>query len=258
MDNNYYAPPQAELEQAPTQGTSARLPPDWGPVEVLKYSWELMQQNLGTWLAVAGIVFGVSLALNLITQGASFAINLVASQAGDGGEILAAVGALVVFGMSLIAWPINIWLAIGQARMALNAVRGVPLELGQLFTGMPWLLSGLGGTLLVGLGTVIGGCLLIVPGAIFATGMTLFNLVLVDQDPGAIGAMQRSWELTDGIKGRIFLTLFVVGVAAMVVTICTCGMGALLFVGLAPLLSVGLALIYETALDEKPHLRAGG
>lgn len=257
MDNNYYAPPQAELEVSPSATGGMRLPPDWGPVEVYKTAWELMQRNLGTWAAVAGIVFGVALVLNLLTQGVSFILNIAASAAGDQGEALAALGALVVGLLSLVSWPINLWLGMGQARMAVSAVRGEPIEVGQLFAGLPWLLSAMGGTLLIGLGTLAGTCLLVVPGAIFAMGMVLFNVVLVDQNPGAIGAMERSWALTDGYKGRIFLTLFVGSLAAMVLTICTCGAGMLAVVAAAPLFSIGSALIYETVLDERPHLRTG-
>lgn len=258
MDSNYYAPPQAELESSPSAGESMRLPPDWGPVEVFKYSWELMQRDLGTWLAVAGIVFGVSLVMNIAIQGMSFVINIAASAAGEQGEALAGLGGLAILALSFVSWPINLWLAMGQARMAVNATRGEHIEVGQLFGGLPWLLSALGGTILIGLGGLFGTCLLIVPGIIFSTGMILFSVVLVDQDPGAIGAMQRSWELTDGYKGRIFLTLFVAGLAFFVVGVCTCGMGMLLFAALAPLFSLATALIYETSLAERPHLRAGG
>ncbi len=257
MDDNLYAPPQSNLEVTPSSGSATRLPPDWGPVEVFKIAWELMQRNLGTWLAVAGIVFGISLVMSFITQILSVGFNVIGASVGDDEGVFAMLGAVVTMVFSFVTWPVNLWLAIGQARMAISAVRGQPIEIGQLFSGLPWLLSAVGGTLLVGVGMLFGFCLLIVPGVIFAVGMTLFTFVVVDQDPGAIAAIERSWALSDGYKGRIFLTFFVAGLAAMIITVCTCGTGALLFIALAPMFSVGLALIYETLLDEKPHLRAG-
>lgn len=258
MADNYYAPPQSELEVAPSSGGATRLPPDWGPVEVFKVSWELMQRNLGTWLAVAGIVFGVSLLMNILTQVTTFGFSLIGASVGDEEGVFAMLGMLVTFVMSLVAWPLNLWLAIGQTRMALGAVRGQPIEVGQLFTGLPWLLSAVGGALLIGLGVLFGTCLLVVPGVILGTGMMLFTLVVVDQDPGAVAAIERSWAITDGFKGRIFLTFFVGALAGLVITVCTCGTGALLFIALAPLFTVSLALMYETILDERPQLRVQG
>ena len=258
MDNNYYAPPNADLEQEPAPGEKVLLPSNWGPMDVYQLAWAVIQKELGVWLAVAGVVFGTSLLQAMIGQVLTFGVSLLgANMPADQQSVFGLLGSLASLGTSLIFWPINIWLAVGQARISLAAVRGEPITLGQLFSGLPWLLSALGGAILVGLGTFVGVLLLIAPGVIFASGMLLFTLVVVDQNPGALSAIGQSWAISDGYKGRIFLSVFVAGLALFILTVCTCGLGGLLFIAAAPLFSVGLALIYESILSEKPHLRAG-
>ncbi len=60
-------------------------------------------------------------------------------------------------------------------------------------------------SLLVGIGFI----LLVVPGIILLSGFLLSSVVLVvERPPGPVTAMQRSWQLSVGYKGKVFGTVF--------------------------------------------------
>ena len=53
-----------------------------------------------------------------------------------------------------------------------------------------------------------GFMLVIVPGLMLLAGLVLSTVVAVlEAPPTAIAAMGRSWELTRGFRGKVFLTL---------------------------------------------------
>ena len=79
--------------------------------------------------------------------------------------------------------------------------------------------------ILVGLGFV----LLIVPGLILLCGLVLSTVVAVlESPPSATAAMGRSWDLTRGFRGKVFLTLLVALCLLMVPGIAIGGAAALL------------------------------
>jgi hypothetical protein len=68
-------------------------------------------------------------------------------------------------------------------------------------------------SLLVGFGFVF----LIVPGLFILSGLLLSTVVAVlERAPGAVDAMGRSWDLTRGYRGKVFLTMLVSFVLLMV------------------------------------------
>lgn len=247
--DNLYSPPQAELEQVEARASGRRLRPGWGPVDVIQVSWELMQRDLGVWLAVAGIAFVISLAFNLVIQGVTIGTTAVMGASGIDPTVASAMSSGVVVGMTLLSYTVQIFLYIGQARMALSAIRGEPVQLGTLFSGFDLVLSALGATVLFGMGMMVGFILLLIPGIIFINGMVLYIYAMVDKELGAIECLQESWRLTDGYKGTIFVTFLVVGLLMAVAAICTCGLG---FLVVAPLYALSLGLVYETLAHPDP------
>lgn len=78
--------------------------------------------------------------------------------------------------------------------------------------------------ILVGLGFL----LVIVPGIILLSGLLLGPVVAVlEAPPSATAAMGRSWELTRGFRGKVFLTMIVALCLLMVPSIAIGGLGAL-------------------------------
>lgn len=71
-------------------------------------------------------------------------------------------------------------------------------------------------SLLIGVGFI----LLIVPGVILLSGLILSTVITVLETPAnSTAAMNRSWDLTKGFRGKVFATMFCVGVMLMVPTI---------------------------------------
>jgi len=84
----------------------------------------------------------------------------------------------------------------------------------------------------VGLGLLV----LIVPGVILWCGLVLGSVALILEQPvGPIDAMSRSWELTKGFRGKVFVTMFVAYLFLLIPTMIVgvvAGIGA--FVGTWP------------------------
>lgn len=241
--DNVYSPPQAELEQAGARTSGRRLPPGWGPIEVLQTAWELMQRDLGIWLVSALISFFISMAFGMINQVVSGVVLAIVGSSGVDQTVAAAMSTGVVVGLTLLSYVVQIYLYVGQARMSLASVRGSKVELGVMFSGYDVVLSALGATVLLGLGWLVGTLLLVIPGVIFMNGVLLYIFALVDKDLGAVECLQESWRLTDGYKGTIFVTFLVFGLLLGIAAICTCGLGLLV---ITPLYALSLGLVYET------------
>lgn len=80
-------------------------------------------------------------------------------------------------------------------------------------------------SILVGLGFM----LLIVPGIILLSGLVLSTVVAVlESPPSATVAMGRSWDLTRGFRGKVFLTMLVAFLLLLVPSIAIGGASALL------------------------------
>lgn len=74
----------------------------------------------------------------------------------------------------------------------------------------------------------IGFMLLLLPGVILLSGLLLSTVVAVlEAPPDATTAMGRSWDLTRGFRGKVFLTMFVAFLLLLVPGIAIGGAGAL-------------------------------
>lgn len=79
-------------------------------------------------------------------------------------------------------------------------------------------------SILVGLGFL----LLIVPGVILLSGLLLSTVVVVlEAPPSATAAMGRSWDLTRGFRGKVFLSVLVAFLLLLVPSIAIGGAGAI-------------------------------
>lgn len=63
---------------------------------------------------------------------------------------------------------------------------------------------------MTGIACMLGMLVLIIPGVILYCGLALSTVALVLEQPlGSIDAMNRSWELTKGFRGKVFVTMLV-------------------------------------------------
>lgn len=83
-----------------------------------------------------------------------------------------------------------------------------------LATGLSSLIPLLIVSFLVTLGGFAGALLLVVPGVILWLGWSISIPVLIQERPGVIASLQRSWELTRGNRANLFALYLVLGLGA--------------------------------------------
>ncbi len=145
-------------------------------------------------LVLAGIMLAATLAPGLLAVGAS-AVMVSHPMVG-----LAVMALYVPLGM------IGYCAATAATTHAVSsALLGEPLSIGSSFEGAKSRIAPvLGGSILMGLGILLGFLLLIVPGVIAALRWYVFVPTLVIERSSVDGALRRSWNLTQGHLGRIF------------------------------------------------------
>lgn len=144
-------------------------------------------------------------------------------------------------GWGLLSFLVSAWLTPGYLKLLLSYHDGNKLPIVEIFKQYRYFWRVLGATIILGLGTVIGLVLFIVPGIYFALTFAFTLHCIVDKDLGIIDAMKKSAELTRGVK----LSLFGFGLTSLGIII----LGALCFgVGVfvaAPVVWLGVIFIYR-------------
>jgi phage FluMu protein Com len=227
--NPYQSPAAAEMR--------GNIPRGYAPTQIdlgetLSRTWELYKQNMGMLIAGTLIYFLCNMVVSAIVGGA-FAIIMVNAR-GVETVVVQLVQQLFTQAVATFFW-------IGMIRFMLQIARGEPAEFGTLFSGGPWYLYGVALQIITTLAVGFGFLLLIVPGIILALMFSQAMFMLVDQDSDIMGSLRLSIEATKGNKLTLLGLYIVAGAIALVITVLTCGLGALLAMPFMMLLS---AVIY--------------
>ncbi len=188
--------------------------------EVMSTSWSIFKANMG---ACVGAVFVVGMLNGFVQQivGGVQAV-IVGDQPGNQMGLFILVN-IVGF---VITFTFQTWLTLGQMILFLNVARGRESNIGQVFTGGPVLLNGLGTQLLYSIIVTLGTLLLIIPGVIFALMFSQSLLLVVDREMSVMDALQTSREITYGNKASL-LVLYLAGFGLFIVGLLACCIGAL-------------------------------
>ncbi|MFA6043030.1 MAG: hypothetical protein WC786_05055, partial [Patescibacteria group bacterium] len=108
-------------------------------------------------------------------------------------------------GFSILGIFISAWLMGGLYRLLLDYKDGKKQEFSVLFTQLKHYWRILGGSILVGLIVIGGLILLIVPGIIWGLRYMFTIMLIVDKNMDVGTAMHASAEMTQGIKGKLFV-----------------------------------------------------
>lgn len=128
----------------------------------------------------------------------------------------------------------------------LTAARGESPEVGILLEGFPYLLALLVAAILVGVATLVGFVLLVIPGIYVALRLGFVPLLVVDRGLDGLEAVKVCWS---GMGGNI-LGLFLLALASMVIAF---GGLLLLVVGIIPAgvwIMSSFAAYYRAVFDE--------
>ena len=206
--------------------------------EVLSQAWEIFKTNFGILVGAWLVMFGIGMALNMLSQVVQMAIQFSVVGAGGqppqgaGGPMMLAFGPAVIFG--LLNFAVSCYLQAGFNRLLLRVARGENAEIAELFSARRYFWRFLLGNLLFAVMIYVGPVLfaagvvvleaqnaspilivalslLLIP--VFVVGLMFwpFMYLIVDRDVGVIESFRRSRELMAGN----YLACVVLGLAAM-------------------------------------------
>jgi uncharacterized membrane protein len=213
-----------EIIQNQDQGNQSQLP-EASVSGVFGHSWEILKKYFPELLLVLFVQMLLSLPMGF---GSMFFSTQYMGTFTNGMFQL-------IYGI-LVLMPVN----YGCSWVYLKAVRGEPFHVQDIFFAYQSFGNILLANLLVGLIVGLGIVMLIVPGIIFACKLSFVPYLVMDEKMEAVDAVRKSWNMTRGHAGTIFL----MGVASCFIGLC----GLICFiVGIFPAviwISLAFAAIY--------------
>lgn len=252
--SDVYRPPQSDVLgslEGPSQSFENNGVYPISAIPVLQTAWARMQPHLGT-LVVAGIgLFLVNIVISMPFSVANGALTVAAESVDpDLKPVMLGLSVLASVVGALVGQVGGAYVALGMARGSLRVIREDAVEIGDFFIREPRLiLHAVGAQLLMGLAIGFGFLFFIVPGVLASLGLWIWATVMVAEGLGPVDSLRRSWQLTNGAKGGLFVYSLVLGVGGSLFAIATCFLGSLV---LFPLAGIGSALIYEGLQANRP------
>jgi len=189
--------------------------------EALSFGWETFKANIGFLILVLLIIWVVEA---IFSVPGSFAYRN---------------GALYVF--NILSFLVGIFVSIAIIKVSLRYTYGQNADFTDLYTGYPYYLNMLGGSILYALIVIGGLILLIVPGIYWGIRYQFYGYIIIDQDLSPVEAIKKSGRIARGEWWHLLLfTLAVIGVNFLGAL--ACGIG--LFVTV-PLTYVAHAYVYR-------------
>jgi hypothetical protein len=285
-DVDPYKAPRSETVVLSGSGSGAEgAPLEWEPVEALRFGFEsLKRQPIHILTALLATVIGSAL-----PSIAGFAPQLFAAT----DTSLVWLGWVIYVAGFVINLPLQAWMGLGQARIALALARGERPDLSQLFRA-EGLMTALGAQLLWLAAFVIGAAFLLLPGGFllvrdfqadasepnlvgvallvggilgyspcalfFSARFCLLMPAIAERPSGALAAFGISWRLTAGqlwvlvLFGLLVMVLFVV---AYILGLLLCCVGVLATIPAATMIFyVALCYAYLRRSGREPVLSA--
>ncbi|MED5373299.1 MAG: hypothetical protein VX899_19930 [Myxococcota bacterium] len=235
-----YRPPQSGMELA-QKGTATADDPfhgmAWEIGTVINVAVERFKENAGVLLGLGAAAFGVNFGMSFVSQ-------IVLALLEPGSNAYFAVFSVI----QLISIVLQTAVTLGVIKVAISVARNEEASVADMLKVLPVLVPGMLASLLVGMGTMVGFMLLIVPGFLWLAA-TLFSLYgIVDKELGVIDGIKHSLAVTEGELGKLLLWTFVAGLLMVALTVFTCGFGMLVA---NPLMFVANALIYDNMARRK-------
>jgi hypothetical protein len=161
---------------------------------------------------------------------------------------------LIPFGLFAIGFGIFIAGPIGYSTnwVFLKAVRGEKFEIQDMFAVFHrnyW--NAVAGNVVVGLIVGLGILMLIVPGIIFACRLAFVPYLIIDREMELTEALNKSWEMTKGYGGQIFL------MALLAFLVIILGLIALFFGVIISVIWIktAFATMYQAVVEKEGHFR---
>lgn len=239
-------PPMGAPSNYPREGAGfgmARAPGvDFGDIG---RAWAIITANLGQWVLVSLVTLLIYAVFAVPVQ----FINAALLGNIRGNEATGFFAGFVLSSLTSVV-PVAIYTALfaSMALMGRRASYGEPVGIADLFATLPQLLPLIGVSILVGLITLIGYILCIVPGLIAYALFALATIVCADQKLPVMASLQ--WCL-ERVRPHMWPMLGLVIVAGIVagVGVLLCGVGILITLPIYPIV---LGLTYDRFVPLRP------
>ncbi len=210
--------------------------------EAIGEAFEELKRNLGTWAVSALIVWVVAAG---ILGGLAFVVGVWAMAAPN-----VSLGAVLV---QILFPAVIVTMTAGQYAMALKATRGLPIQVGDMFSAFSQTPSLAVVAVLIGIIQGIGGVCFYLPGLIAAAVLMFAIPLVIDRNLGVTDAMTASFNAwkRDAVMATLFL--IVISIVASLGLIACC-IGVILT---QPLMPIGVAIVYRD-LFEGPAVGSAG
>jgi uncharacterized membrane protein len=194
--------------------------------EAIKFGWEVMKNNFVFFLFFLIVAWVLSGGISVI-----------------GNPRLGPNHLFFPFFFGVLGWVVSIFISMAVIKIGLrlSAAPGETAEVSDVWSGYPFFLNYLVGSILYGLIVLAGFILLIVPGIIWGIKYSFFGYLIIDRGMGPVEALKRSGEITKGYKWDLFLLgLLFFGISLLGVLACIVGLFAAI-----PTIWVAHAYVYR-------------
>lgn len=196
--------------------------------EAIRFGWKTMNDNLGFFIVLTLIILGVSWIPGIIAESIKERMSLLAGLVSLGGNLL------------------NIFIGLGMMKIYLKFVDGQQGSFEDLVSLPHLFLRYLGASILCGLAIVGGFICLIIPGLILAVKLQFFGYLIIDKDERAIDSLKRSFAMTKGLWGELFVFSFLLALINLVGLLC---LGIGLFATI-PTTALAIAYVYRKLVTQ--------
>ena len=191
--------------------------------EAVQFGWNTTKSNIGFFIGIV-IVAGL---IQYIPDTVAAII-----------EVDTSFQSLII---RIASYVLSAIIVMGLIKICLRFCDGEKGEFSDLFSCYPLFFKYMVGSILYGFIVVVGLILLIIPGIIWAIEFYFFDYLIVDKGLGPIDALEKSSEITRGVKWDLFIFDILVGIINLLGLLC-------LLVGLfvtIPVTMVATAFVYR-------------
>lgn len=225
--------------------------------EIIDAAFQILKQQYGTFVVLAALAYLPYIVLML-------AVGASTSGVDPDEQMAAALGA------AMITLPIAlVWFPIAECAVlvgASDALLGKPVDAGAALRAVfSRFFSVLGASILKGLIVLVASFFILVPGVIAWLGLFATPAVVVFEKVGAAASIQRSWNLANGMKGKVLgvmILVYILVVAVQLAVEVVVGIAGLnpmmasvassvLVIFIYPLIGICTALLYYDARIRK-------
>lgn len=203
--------------------------------DVFQPSWKYTKSQI--WI-LAGLYIGyiiISFTLGIFVSAANGSV---------GGGLLSALVSMVLEAMFYLGYFQNMFQTMDGEEPQFSAYLQSPQKIVNVIVA----------TLVYGIVVLLGTVLLIIPGIYVAIRLQFFLMFILDENAGAIDAMRKSWRLTQGRFGFLFL-LGLTQILITIIGLCLLGIGYFVAIPLIMMMECYTYRLLNSPLLKFPTLK---